>query len=454
MAVFLLPGGPGEGHAAPPRDSVGFASGSFGLDPEEFGAGYGAAVAPAGDVNGDGFDDLIVGAPRLDTDGSLDNGAVFVYHGAADGAGAAPAWTVSGGTTGDRFGTSVAGAGDVNGDGFADVVVGAPNADSLGIDEGAAYLFLGSATGLEAEPVWVIHGGQARANLGKAVAGAGDVDGDGYGDVLIGAPGFDGQAADEGRAFLFAGGPAGLEQAPAWTAAGGLFSSGFGEAVAGAGDVNGDGFGDVVIGSPLFDAGGFFDEGRAYLFLGGAAGLDNAAAWSAESLRLQARFGAAVAGAGDVNADGFDDVIVGAPGYDGGRAYLYIGSPSGLSLEEDWFVRSRLLVGLGTSVAGPGDVDGDGIDDLIVGAPRAGDRDQPAEGFAYVHAGSDSGAERKAFAILEGDQPGANLGGAVSGAGDLNGDGFADFAVGAPAYDNLEQDSGRVFVHLGAPAAR
>ncbi|MGH9798620.1 MAG: integrin alpha, partial [Candidatus Polarisedimenticolia bacterium] len=133
---------------------------------------------------------------------------------------------------------------------------------------------------------------------------------------------------------------------------------------------------------------------------------------------------------------------------------LYVGSPSGLSLEEDWFVRSRLLVGLGTSVAGPGDVDGDGFDDLLVGAPRAGDRDQPAEGFAHLHTGSDSGAARRAFATLEGDQPGANLGRAVCGAGDLNGDGIADYAVGAPAYDNLEQDSGRVFVHLGAPATR
>src|SRR6266850_2195955 len=156
-----------------------------------------------------------------------------------------PSWTVYGDQFDERFGASVAGAGDVNGDGFADIIVGAPLYDDLVVDNGRAYVFLGSSTGLGLQPAWTAGINQANARFGSAVASAGDVNGDGIKDVIVGAPLYDnGQNADEGRAFVYFGSFAGLSSTPNWSAGSGLFSSGFGTSVAAAGDVNGDGFGE------------------------------------------------------------------------------------------------------------------------------------------------------------------------------------------------------------------
>src|SRR5262245_24423010 len=451
------------------------------LEADQAGALRGVSVAGAGDVNGDGYADVIVGASSYDA-GQTDEGAAFVFLGSAagipDASAAAASAQLESNQAGALFGASVAGAGDVNGDGYADVIVGSEAYDAGQTDEGAAFVFLGSIAGIPdataAAASAQLESDQAGALLGRSVAGAGDVNGDGYADVIVGASSYDAGQTDEGAAFVFQGSAAGIADATPASAgvaqleadqAGALL----GVSVAGAGDVNGDGYADVIVGASSYDA-GQTDEGAAFVFLGSAAGIPDASAAAAsaqlESNQAGALFGASVAGAGDVNGDGYADVIVGSEAYDAGQtdegaAFVFLGSIAGIpdataatasaQLESD---QAGAL--LGRSVAGAGDVNGDGYADVIVGASSY-DAGQTDEGAAFVFRGSAAGIPDATPASagvgqLEADQAGALLGVSVAGAGDVNGDGYADVIVGASSYDAGQTDEGAAFVFLGSAA--
>ncbi len=162
----------------------------------------------------------------------------------------------------------------MNGDGFSDVIVGARRHDDGEVNEGAAFLHLGSASGPSLLPNWTATGDQDYAFFGSTVACAGDVNGDGYDDVIVRASDYDVGETDEGRAFVYHGSPAGLEADPAWTADGNQFRAFFSHSVASAGDINGDGFSDVIVGAPYYDA-TQPDEGRVCLYLGSEQGLSH-----------------------------------------------------------------------------------------------------------------------------------------------------------------------------------
>lgn len=238
---------------------------------DQLNAYFGWSVATTGDVNGDGYSDIIVGAPWYDN-GQFNEGLALVYHGSSTGPATAPAWTAEGNQASALYGSSVATAGDVNGDGYSDIIVGAPNYDNDEIDEGRVFVYHGSASGLSTVPARAVESNQEEVFFGAAVASAGDVNGDGFSDVIIGAPHYDNGQTDEGRVFVFHGSTAGLSPASVWTAEGNQVNARFGSAVALAGDVNGDGFSDVVIGSPTYDN-GQSDEGGAFVYHGSAAGL-------------------------------------------------------------------------------------------------------------------------------------------------------------------------------------
>jgi len=414
---------------------------------------FGTSVASAGDVNGDGYDDVVVGAYTYDN-GQIDEGRAFVYHGSSTGLSGSPAWTAESNQANAWFGWSVSGAGDVNGDGYADVVVGAYTYDNGQTDEGRSFVYLGSASGLAGSPAWTAESDQAGASAGYSVATAGDVNGDGYADVIVGAYAHNNDVADEGRAFVYLGSASGLASSPAWTAEGNQASSWFGISVSTAGDVNGDGYADVVVGAYGFDN-GQTDEGRAFVYLGSASGLAGSPAWTAEGDQSGAQLGISVAAAGDINGDGYADIVVGADGFDNGqadegRALVYLGSSSGLATSATWTVESdQAGAQFGYSTAAAGDVDGDGYSDVIVGA-YGFDNDQANEGRAFVHLGSASGLADAAGWTEEGDQVGGTLGISVASAGDVNGDGYSDVIVGAPGFDGGATDEGGAYVYLGS----
>jgi hypothetical protein len=201
--------------------------------------------------------------------------------GIADGSPTTAAAQLESDQAGAELGIGVGGAGDVNGDGYADVIAGAPfyEAGTGETNEGAAFVFLGSATGIAGgDPSSAsaqLESNQAGAGLGYSVAGAGDVNGDGYADVIVGADLYDAGQTNEGAAFVFLGGASGIADGNPTTAAAQLESdqaSAFlGQSVAGAGDVNGDGYADVIVGTFLYDA-GQMDEGAAFVFLGNSEG--------------------------------------------------------------------------------------------------------------------------------------------------------------------------------------
>jgi hypothetical protein len=449
------------------------------LESDQAGANLGFSVASAGDVNGDGAADVLVGAPFYDA-GETDEGAAFVFlgdSGAIEGGapGTASAQLESD-QVGARFGFSVATAGDVDDDGFADVIVGAPYYDAGEGNEGAAFVFLGRARGIaDATPATAaaqLESNQAYAQLGSSVASAGDVNGDGFADVLVGAPNYDSGETEEGAAFVFLGGGSGIENGSPSNAATQLESNQvfayLGSSVASAGDVDGDGFADVLVGAPGYDA-GETDEGVAFVFLGEESGIDDgtpitAAAWL-ESNQEPALLGSSVASAGDVNGDGFADVLVGAPSYDGGEAgegaaFVFLGGASGITDGTPTTAAAQLESNqagarLGASVASAGDVNGDGFGDVLVGAPSY-DGGEAGEGAAFVFLGGASGitdgTPATAAAQLESNQAGARLGASVASAGDVNGDGSSDVLVGAPFSDAGETDEGAAFVFVAEPA--
>jgi len=347
------------------------------------------SVSGAGDVNGDGYDDVIVGEPCSDSGGS--GGRAALYLGSASGLSDTPSWVVRSEQFSASYGTSVSGAGDVNADGYDDVIIGASRFDGVLEDEGRAFLYLGSAGGLSPDPDWTAEGGQEDAQFGTSVSGAGDVNGDGYGDVIVGARFFDDPEWNEGGAFLYFGGAGGLSDDPDWTAESDVAGAWFGASVSGADDVDGDGYADVIVGAPMLSA-GETDEGRAYLYLGSAVGLSTDPDWTLESDVADACLGASVSGAGDVDGDGYDDWIVGADSFDGGmvgegRGYLYLGAASGPSAAPFWTAEiDQAGAGFGQSASGAGDVDGDGLDDFLFGAPRFHDG-EPYEGAAFLYLG-------------------------------------------------------------------
>ncbi len=514
------------------------------LESNQTGAQLGFAVSSAGDVNGDGYDDVIVGAPYYDN-GQSDEGRAFVYHGGAAGLAATPAWTAESNQADARLGWSVSAAGDVNGDGYRDVIVGAPFYDTTQTDVGRVLVYHGSASGLATTAAWTMDGDQANANFGRPVGAAGDVNGDGYDDVIISALNYDNGETDEGRVVVYYGGASGLAAAPAWSVEGDQDYA-YLSRVSTAGDVNGDGYSDVLIGAPNYDN-GQTDEGRAfvyhgsssglsaaadwtmelnlpnihfgtllsaagdvngdgyseilvssdartYLYYGGANGLGGSAAWSvpgqqgsggdfngdgysdvmirngdlyvylavAGGLDAYPAFSASTSGysnlvlsaAGDVNGDGFADMLAGARDYDGGqtdegRVLVYYGRAPGYNPEPGWNVISDYPDNYGYAVDGAGDVNGDGYADVIVGAPNY-DNGETNEGRALVYLGGPDGVNGNAVWTVEGNQAGARLGEAVGGAGDVNGDGYGDVIVGAPGYDNGQTDEGRVYLYYGS----
>jgi PKD repeat protein len=403
---------------------------------------FGASVAAAGDVNCDGYADLVVGAVGYPQ--GQGNGQVYVYHGGPGETGLSPgpaAWTASGEHAADHFGYALGSAGDVNGDRCADLVAGAWGYDG---NRGRAYVYHGSSLGLGSGPAFAASGESGGDYLGWAVGTAGDMNGDGYSDLAVGAWGYDDAGdSDAGRVDLYPGSSTGLTTTGAISLTGEIAGEHFGYALGTAGDVDGDGYSDLLVGAEGYKYG----TGKAYVYNGTAAGLQGDAAWTATGRRGGDHFGAAVGTAGDVDGDGYSDLVAGAWGYDdpantnAGRAYVYLGAAPGLGADPWTAVGDEEYTRLGVAVATAGDVNGDGYGDLAVGAAYA-----DARGEAYVYLGSMAGLGGGGAWNGSGEEEGDRFGFALGAAGDVNGDGYADLVVGADGYD---EHRGKTYVYYG-----
>ncbi|HYJ31847.1 MAG TPA: FlgD immunoglobulin-like domain containing protein [Candidatus Binatia bacterium] len=408
---------------------------------------FGYSVSRAGDVNGDGYDDVIVGAYSNGT-GGLFAGRAYVYYG-GPGADAVADLTLTAAAAGDQFGQSVSGAGDVNGDGYADVIVGAPNNDAGGANAGRAYVYYGGPSA-DAVADLTLTGAAASDFFGLSASGAGDVNRDGFDDVIVGANANDQGGVDAGRAYVYYGGP-GADAVADLTLTGAAAGDRFGNAVSGAGDVNGDGYADVIVGANNNDAAGT-NAGRAYVYYGGP-GPDAVADLTLTGVSSSDFFGISVSGAGDVNGDSYADVIVGAStndqgGVDAGRAYVYYGGPGADAVPDLTLTGAAAGDLLGQSVSGAGDANGDGYADLVVGAPQ-NDAGGVDAGRTYVYYGG-PGVDAVPDLTLTGAAAGDNFGWSVSG-GDVNRDGHADVIVGAWGNDARGNAAGRAYVFTPRP---
>jgi len=392
----------------------------------EDGNWIGSSVSDAGDVNNDGYGDVIVGAPIYSISGLPQCGRAYVFYGGA----AIDNKTdmiFTGEAAGDVLGWSVSSAGDVNNDGYDDVIVGARCNDAGGTDAGRAYIFLGGAS-MDSTADVILTGAAAGDSFGWSVSGAGDVNNDGYDDVVVGAPYNDAGGADAGRAYIYYG-EAAMDNTADVILMGEASGDGFGRSVSGAGDVNADGHNDVIVGALWNDAGGD-SAGRAYIYFGGQS-MDSKADVIFTGAAAENWLGISVSGAGDVNNDGYDDVIVGADHAD--TAYIYYGGASIDSTADVILTGEAADNAFGWSVSGTGDVNADGYDDVIVGAPENGAAGLKS-GRAYVYFGG-AAMDNIVDETFTGESNTNYFGYSVSGAGDVNNDGLDEMIVGAKNYN-------------------
>ncbi|HET6273808.1 MAG TPA: FG-GAP-like repeat-containing protein [Bacteroidota bacterium] len=395
-------------------------------------AGFGYSVANARDVNGDGYPDLIVGNYISYA------GRAYIYFG-GPGMDTIPDVTMINHDNNDYFGMAVAGPGDMNGDGYADVVVGAHVSGSLGLDSGHVYIFFGGAV-MDSIPD-VVMAGLPSELFGRSVAGAGDANGDGYADVIVGANGSDAAGLDVGRAYIFFGG-ATVDNVPDVTITGTVVTENLGNSVASAGDVNNDGYDDVIVGAYANDLPSGNNLGKAYLHLGGNP-MNNVVDVTFNGSASFDYFGLCVAGAGDVNNDGYDDVLVSSRGNNvQGRTSLYLGGSVMNNVADVRLNGEAVNNYFGESAGSAGDVNSDGYADIIIGAFGY----NSFTGKAYVYCGGVSMDTIPDMTFL-GEATSDRFGLSAAGAGDVNGDGYGDVIVGA--YAN-SANTGRAYLFLSS----
>jgi hypothetical protein len=468
----------------------------------------GFSVSSAGDVNGDGIDDLIIGAPNAEANGNSSAGQSYVVFGRSTGFAASFDLSSLNGSNGfridgiaafDRSGESVSSAGDVNGDGIDDLIIGASGVNTRGIrDTGRSYVLFGSRTGfasnlslssLNGSNGFRIDGIAAFDRSGSSVSSAGDINGDGIDDLIIGAPfadvngnNFAGQSYivfGRSTSFALTLNLANLNGNNGFVINGIVAGDNSGSSVSGAGDVNGDGIDDLVIGVTGSAGEGYVVFGSRTAF---SSSLNLSSLNGNNGFRINGidfeNFGNSVSNAGDVNGDDIDDLIIGEnlaninDNFRAGRSYVLFGSSTGfarnLNLSDLNGTNGFRIEGLNTfdqlgfSVSSAGDINGDGIGDLIVGAPFTDLRRNFDAGQSYLIFGRSTGFDSSfnlseldgtnGFAI-NGIDRGDNSGRSVSDAGDINGDGIGDLIIGASGANPNGRSSGQSYVIYGNRSA-
>ena len=377
-----------------------------------------------------------------------------------------PSLIIEGASESNAFGQSIA-SGDLNGDGYSDLILGDGEyglfGSDMGVNSGRVVVYYGSASGLQVSTPTTLYGWTEQTLFGQHIAYAGDVNNDGYGDVLISSPGKttelpiqvvnqDGTVSTvtqtvRGEVALYLGSSYGLSQQPVWSSYGLDEYDDYGTQLSTAGDVNGDGFDDVLIGSPR----GGTEIGTVQLFLGNEMGLASEAAWTGQGNSAVDQFGDALASVGDIDGDGFDDVMIGAPGEQNGTGavYLFRGSPVfGLHEEAELVLMGdESGIEFGSNIAALGDVNNDGFDDIAITAENAINA-EAGLGEVWVYFGEEDAFTSQPMVLSGRDDSGA-FGQEVAGAGDVNGDGYDDMLIRDTDVSNRTALD-RVILYLGS----
>ena len=452
----------------------------------------GLSISSAGDVNGDGFDDILVGAPEdPNFSPSTVGGKVYLIYGGLDFDGdfdlASADVIFEGDDEADQAGFSVSSAGDFNNDTFDDLLIGARTADASAGDTGKVYLVYGSASlassidlGTLGSGGVTFEGESLSDRVGSSVAGVGDVNDDGFDDVLMSADSAGPTLNLQGRVYLvYGGGSISGTIALSTLGSGGMTMDGIdiqdkaGAVVAAAGNVNGDAFDDFIIAAEQANPDSHNNAGQMYIIYGSDSlptSMSLSAADVAVNGELSGDFlGSWIAGGGDVNDDGFDDVIatsdIWPPGGDNnGRVYLIYGSASLASTIEIaslgaggvTFTGAEADDNAGVSAAIGGDMNKDGYDDILIGAHNS-DTTASNAGDAYLVYGGPTLPSSYSLAsvdaggsVLNGIAVNDRAGQSTAFAGDVDGDGFDDMLIGARAADpNGDTSAGEVYLLKG-----
>jgi len=384
-----------------------------------------------------------------------------------------PNWYFNGNAAGTKMGSAVSGVGDVNGDGKPDVLVGAELYQGTQEKEGAAFLFLGSGGSLSNVPDWHFYGGQKGSHLGCALTGLGDINKDGVDDIAISACEYNIEENDEmnkskvGAVFVFHGSPSfTLSTQPDWTLIGDQVEAYLGTSVSSAGDINKDGYMDMLVGAPSYP---LLDElgnplpnekrGKVFLFFGSKEGFSSTPDWQAEGKTNGEKFGFSLTTA-DVDGDGDPDVIIGAPRpTNKGSVYVYENIDGVLSTTPKIIPHDQSGAQFGFTVKGVGFVNEDKYEDVVIGAPyfkELIDLNLVSKGCVYLFAGSSTGLSGTPSREICGQVPNGKLGASLAKAGDMDNDGYDDFLVGSPDFSEIviepgEEQQGAVFLFFGAP---
>ena len=408
-------------------------SASVTINGEDTMANFGWSLSTAGDINGDGYAETLASAYHLNDYA----GRVYVYWGAADAFNTyrPPVLDPDAGSSTAPFFAAVTGGTDFNWDGYSDFAVGGWGYNQ---STGRVWVYLGSESPPTTGTALTLDGEAVFSNFGSSLAVAGDVNWDGYADLIVGAYGLN---TYTGRVYLYLGSASGLYSTASQTLDGEFTYDNFGQLVAAGGDVNGDGYDDVLISAQGFGS----HVGRVYVYHGNASGLDATPATIMDGESENDSFGQAMAIVGDLDGDGYDDAVIGAPVYHAytGRIYAYMGSAKGLSSTADVVVDGENFNDLfGGVISAAGDIDANGLDEVLVSAVGY----DGYRGRVYQLVGTASGLDPSPTIALDGEDLGDYFGYALANIGDVDGDSYGNAMISAPYYDGL---TGRAYVYGG-----